>query len=266
MNDMATIAGKSDNVASVLKVLSVLETLSDERGAALATLAHKAMTSKSTTHRLLQTMVDMGYVEQDPESERYSLTLKLFGIAVRALNAESDLLRVADRGMGRLSRATGESINLGVIDEHDNRVVYVHARPSAFNLSTKSTIGMRNPLHSTSLGKALLAFRADDEIEERIARMDFEASAPNTITDAAQLRDALTVTREKGYAEEIEESEAGVRCMAVPVLDHLGKSMAAISMSFPLFRFESARHDEYAALLLDVGRQISREMGYEATP
>lgn len=263
---MATSAGKADNVASVLKVLSVFETLSEERNAALATLAHKAMTSKSTTHRLLQTMVEMGYVEQDPETERYSLTLKLFGIAVRALNAESDLLRVADRGMGRLSRATGESINLGVIDEHDNRVVYVHARPSAFNLSTKSTIGMRNPLHSTSLGKALLAFRPDDEVEERIARMDFVASAPNTIVDADRLRDALALTRRNGYAEEVEESEAGVRCMAVPVLDHLGKSMAAISISFPLFRFETARHDDYAGLLLDVGRETSREMGYDPSP
>ena len=153
---MATSTGKSDNVASVLKVLSVLETLSEEGEAALATLAHKAMTSKSTTHRLLQTMVDLGYVEQDPESERYSLTLKLFGVAVRALNTENDLLRIADRGMGRLARATGEAINLGVMDEHDSRVVYVHARPSAYSLSMKSTIGMRNPLHSTSLGKATL--------------------------------------------------------------------------------------------------------------
>lgn len=263
---MATGAGKSDNVASVLKVLSVLETLSEEREAALATLAQKAMTSKSTTHRLLQTMVDLGYVEQDPESERYSLTLKLFGIAVRALNTENDLLRIADRGMGRLSRATGESINLGVMDEHDSRVVYVHARPSAYSLSMKSTIGMRNPLHSTSLGKALLAFRPEDEIDERIARMELERRAPNTITDPDALRDALATTRARGYAEEIEESEAGVRCLAVPILDHLGKSMAAISMSFPLFRFDEARHDEYAALMLDVGRTASAEMGYDATP
>ena len=263
---MATGAGKSDNVASVLKVLSVLETLSEEREAPLATLAQKAMTSKSTTHRLLQTMVDLGYVEQDPESERYSLTLKLFGIAVRALNTQNDLLRIADRGMGRLSRATGESINLGVMDEHDSRVVYVHARPSAYSLSMKSTIGMRNPLHSTSLGKALLAFRAEDEIDERIARMDLDRRAPNTITDPDALRDALAATRARGYAEEVEESEAGVRCLAVPILDHLGKSMAAISMSFPLFRFDEARHDEYAELLLDVGRAVSAEMGYDATP
>ena len=259
---MATSTGKSDNVASVLKVLSVLETLSEEGEAALATLAHKAMTSKSTTHRLLQTMVDLGYVEQDPESERYSLTLKLFGVAVRALNTENDLLRIADRGMGRLARATGEAINLGVMDEHDSRVVYVHARPSAYSLSMKSTIGMRNPLHSTSLGKALLAFRPAAEIDERIAGMELERRAPNTITDPAALREALTTTRERGYAEEIEESEAGVRCLAVPIFDHLGKSMAAISMSFPLFRFDEARHGEYTALLSEVGRDVSRQMGY----
>lgn len=259
---MATGAGKSDNVASVLKVLSVLETLSEERETALATLAQKAMTSKSTTHRLLQTMVDLGYVEQHSESERYSLTLKLFGIAVRALNTENDLIRIADRGMGRLSRATGESINLGIMDERESRVVYIHARPSTYGLSMKSTIGMRNPLHSTSLGKALLAFRPADEIEDRIAVMDLAKLAPNTIIDPNALREELATTRARGYAEEIEESEAGVRCMAVPILDHLGKSMAAISMAFPLFRFDQARTSEYAKLVLEVGRDASREMGY----
>ena len=261
---MATTTGKSENVASVMKVISVLETLSEEREAALATIAQRAMTSKSTTHRLLQTMVDLGYVEQDPQSERYSLTLKLFSIAVQAINTETDLLRVADRGMGRLSRATGESINLGVLDEHDNRVVYVHARPSAYNLSMKSTIGQRNPLYSTSLGKALLAFRSPEEVEERIADMTFKRFAPNTITDCDALREQLAVTRERGFAEEIEESEAGVRCMAVPVLDHLGKSMAAISMSFPLFRFEESRRSEYTGLLMEVGREVSAQMGYSS--
>ena len=107
-----------------------------------------------------------------------------------------------------------------------------------------------------------LAFRCPEEVEERIADMTFKRFAPNTITDADELREQLAVTRERGFAEEIEESEAGVRCMAVPILDHLGKSMAAISMSFPLFRFEESRRSEYAGLLMEVGREVSAQMGY----
>ena len=258
---MADTAPKSDNVASVLKVFSVLETLAEDRRASLATIAQHAMTSKSTTHRLLQTMVDLGFVEQDSATEQYGLTLKLFSLAVKGLNAHSNLLKVADRAMGKLSRATGESINLGVLEEHEQRVVYVHTRESAYNLSMKSTLGQRNPLHNTSLGKALLAFRDEDEIAERIAKMGFEQTAPNTIRDAESLRAALEETRARGFAEEIEEAEAGVRCMAVPLLNHVGKSVAAISISFPLFRFAQSRRDEYVALLRQAGEEGSRALG-----
>jgi IclR family KDG regulon transcriptional repressor len=104
----------------------------------------------------------------------------------------------------------GESINLGVLEEHEQRVVYVHTRESAYNLSMKSTLGQRNPLHNTSLGKALLAFRDEDEIAER--KMGFEQTAPNTIRDAESLRAALEETRAQGFAEEIEEAETDVRC------------------------------------------------------
>lgn len=260
---MALSTSKTDNVASVLKVVAVIETLSQMRQAPLALIAQRAMTSKSTTHRLLQTLVDLDYVAQDPETEQYSLTLKLFSVGAQALKTEHDLLRLADRGMGRLSQATGESINLGVMDERKNCVVYVHARASTFGLSMQSTIGQRNPLHSTSLGKALLAWRDLDEIEERLTQIDMVAQAPKTITDRDALRAEMERTRARGYAEEIEESEAGVRCMAVPVRDHLGKTVAAISMSFPLFRFDESKRDTYANLLCEVGEDLSRKLGFE---
>ncbi|WP_128255452.1 IclR family transcriptional regulator domain-containing protein [Falsirhodobacter deserti] len=254
-------SGKADNVASVLKVFSVLETLAEDRQASLGTIAQKAMTSKSTTHRLLQTMVDLGYVEQDMETERYGLTLKLFSIAARAIDP-SQLLTHADRAMATLSRATGESINLGVIDGQEEKVVYVHHIESVYGLSMKSTVGQRNPLSSTSLGKALLAWREAEEIEARIARMPFDPAGPNAIRDAARLRDELARTREQGFAEEIEEAEAGVRCLAAPVFDHLGRPVAAISMAFPLFRFDEARKPDYVARLQAAARETSAALGH----
>ncbi|NIZ10914.1 IclR family transcriptional regulator C-terminal domain-containing protein [Pseudooceanicola sp. HF7] len=259
---MATNPQKSENVASVLKVFSVLETLSEDREASLAAIAQRAMTSKSTTHRLLQTMVDLGYVHQDEETEKYGLTMKLFSVAARAVKQESDLLHIADAGMGKLARSTGETINLGIMDDHDQRVVYVHSYPSAFNLSMKSTIGMRNPLHSTSLGKALLSFRDESEVEERISQMTFDKRAPNTITTPEALREQIALTRSNGFSEEIEESEAGVRCMAVPLRNHLGKSVGAISIAFPIFRFDEGRRGEYIHLLTSVAGDISSQLGF----
>lgn len=252
---------KTENAAAVLKVFAVLEALADERRASLADIAQKAMTSKTTAHRLLQTMADLGYVEQEPETEKYGLTLKLFALGARTLRGQEDLLRVADREMGKLSRATGESINLGVLDDHEQRVAYIHKYDSTYNLSMHSTLGKRNPLHSTSLGKALLAWRDDEEVTERIARMDLRKLAPRTITDPDQLRAQLEQIRAQGYAEEIEESEAGVRCMAAPILDHAGKSIAAISIAFPLVRFDEARKADYIRLLTEAGRAASASLG-----
>ncbi|MEJ8473199.1 DNA-binding transcriptional regulator KdgR [Roseibium algae] len=255
---------KTENVASVLKVFAVLETLADEQRMSLADLAQRAMTSKATAHRLLQTMVELGYVEQDPDTEKYGLTLKLFSLGARLLNEQSDLLRAADKAMGKLSRATGESINLGILDERDQRVSYIHKYDSFYNLSMKSTLGLRNPLYSTSLGKALLAWRDEDEIQDRISGMDMQPLAPRTITEPDELLEQLKVTRQRGYSEEIEESEAGVRCMAAPVFNHLGKPIAAISIAFPLFRFDEARKDEYVNLLTTCGLEASSALGYRA--
>lgn len=259
---MADPQPKTENVAAVLKVFAVLKSLVEEKRASLADLAQKAMTSKTTAHRLLQTMVELGYVEQDPETEKYGLTLKLFSLGARSLNEQSDLLRVADKAMAKLSRATGESINLGILDERDGKVVYIHKYNSFYNLSMKSTLGLRNPLHSTSLGKALLAFRSHEEIQERVSRMSLVKQAPRTITSAEELMEHLSLARERGYAEEVEESEAGVRCMAAPVFNHLGNTIAAISVAFPLFRFDEARKSEYAGLLTSAASEASAALGY----
>lgn len=262
---MAQSPAKPENAAAVLKVFSVFETLVDQQSAGLSEIAQKAMTSKTTAHRLLHTLVDLGYAELDPDTEKYSLTLKLFGLAARSLSGRSDLLKIADRAMGKLSRATGESINLGVLDEREQKVTYIHKFDSFFSLSMQSTLGLRNPLHSTSLGKALLAWRDDEEIAERLAKIDMLPVAPNTITDREAFWAHLDTVHAQGYAEEIEESEAGVRCMATPILDHMGKSVAAISISFPLFRFDEAKKPEYVALLKAAGEEASAALGFQGT-
>jgi IclR family KDG regulon transcriptional repressor len=260
---MSELHSKTENVAAVLKVFAVMEALVEGKKVSLADLAQRAMTSKTTAHRLLQTMVDLGYVEQDAETEKYGLTLKLFSLGARSLTEQTDLLRVADPAMGKLSRATGESINLGILDDRDQKVVYIHKYDSAYSLSMKSTLGLRNPLHSTSLGKALLAWRDEEEIRERINKMELTKLAPRTITDPQELFEQLHITRSRGFAEEVEESEAGVRCMAAPIFNYLGKPVAAMSISFPMFRFDESRKSEYVELLRTAGLAASTGLGYQ---
>ena len=224
------------------------------------------MTSKATAHRLLNTMIELGYVEKDDSTEQYGLTLRLFSLGAQSVQERSKLLWAADRVMTKLSRLTGEAINLGVIDTTEERVVYIHKYDSQYNLSMKSTLGLRNPLHSTSLGKALLAWRDPDEVEDRIGRMEFEPSAKNTITDPDVYRRDLEQTRERGYAEEVEESEDGVRCLAVPIFDHMSRSVAAMSLAFPVFRFPEDRKPELVRTMIDLGHEASAFLGHPDGP
>ncbi|MDO6458514.1 DNA-binding transcriptional regulator KdgR [Celeribacter halophilus] len=257
---------KPENVASVLKVFSVLETLSEEGSAPLARIAQKAMTSKATTHRLLQTMRDLGYVEQQAQSEEYRLTLKLFSLSARALEGQDRLLKATESGMARLSQETGEAINLGVIDETGQDVVYIRQIESSYALSLKCTVGSRNRLYCTALGKALLAWRNAAEVDACLQKMSFAPVGPQTLADASAFRNDLAQTKAQGFAEEIEESEAGVRCMAVPVRDQAGQSVAAVSIAFPLFRYDAAHREDYIALLTQVGREASEALGYRSEP
>ncbi|WP_417245206.1 IclR family transcriptional regulator domain-containing protein [Celeribacter sp.] len=259
-------AKKPENVASVLKVFSVLETLSAEGSAPLARIAQKAKTSKATTHRLLQTMRDLGYVEQQAQSEEYRLTLKLFSLSARALEGQDRLLKATESGMARLSQETGEAINLGVIDETGQDVVYIRQIESSYALSLKCTVGSRNRLYCTALGKALLAWRNAAEVDACLRKMSFAPVGPQTLADASAFRNALAQTRVQGFAEEIEESEAGVRCMAVPVRDQTGQSVAAVSIAFPLFRYDATHREDYIALLTQVGREASEALGYRGEP
>jgi IclR family transcriptional regulator, KDG regulon repressor len=257
---------RPDGVAAVMKFFVVLEALAEEKSMSLGDLAQRTMTSKSTAYRFLQTMLELGYVQQEGDTEKYGLTLKLYGLGAKVLNRQLDLVRVADKAMSKLSQRTREAVNLGVLDEQELCVVYVHKYDSLYNLCMQSPIGKRNPLHCTSLGKALLAWRDDDDIARILGAIAFPRRGPNTITDPAVLFDELKQIRRQGFAEEIEEIEAGVRCMAVPVFDRIGRTAAAISISFPVFRFDEARKADHISLLQQAARSVSEGLGYIEPP
>lgn len=253
---------KQDSVAAVLKVFAVLEALAEDRTVSLTELSQRAMTSKSTAYRLLQTMQELGYVEQEGDTEKYGLTLKVYDLGAKVLNRRADLIKVADKPMGELVQQTHEAVHLGILDPQVNSVVYIHKLDSLYNLFLQSPIGKRNPLFSTSLGKALLAWRDDDDLDALLPTLGYLKQTPNTITDPAVLAAQLRKARQQGYAEECEESELGVRCMAVPVFDHIGKVVAAISVSFPVFRFDENRRADYVRELRRAGKATSEGLGF----
>ena len=250
----ADLDKQPDSVSSVLKVFGILQALGEEREIGITELSQRVMMSKSTVYRFLQTMKTLGYVAQEGESEKYSLTLKLFELGARALQ-NVDLIRSADIQMREISRLTKETIHLGALDE--DSIVYIHKIDSMYNLRMYSRIGRRNPLYSTAIGKVLLAWRD---------RVEYKRSTERTITSTEALLPVLDQVREQGYGEDNEEQEEGLRCIAVPVFDRFGVVIAGLSISFPTLRFSEERLQEYVAMLHTAARKISAQMGYHDYP
>ena len=260
---IADLDKQPDSVSSVLKVFGILQALGEEREIGITELSQRVMMSKSTVYRFLQTMKSLGYVAQEGESEKYSLTLKLFELGARALQ-NVDLIRSADSQMRELSRLTKETIHLGALDE--DSIVYIHKIDSMYNLRMYSRIGRRNPLYSTAIGKVLLAWRDKEEVVQILEGVEYKRSTERTITSTEDLLPMLDIVRQQGYGEDNEEQEEGLRCIGVPVFDRFGVVIAGLSISFPTLRFSEERLHEYVSMLHHAARKISEQMGYNDYP
>ncbi|EPF16255.1 Transcriptional regulator kdgR [Cedecea davisae] len=252
-----------DSVSSVLKVFGILQALGEEKEMGITELAQRVMMSKSTVYRFLQTMKSLGYVAQEDESEKYSITLKLFELGSSALQ-NVDLIRSADVQMRELSRQTREAIHLGALD--DSSIVYIHKIDSLYNLRMYSRVGRRNPLYSTAIGKVLLAWRERPEVLDILSPVEYFRSTDRTICSTEALLPVLDIVREQGYGEDNEEQEEGIRCVAVPVFDRFGVVTAGMSISFPTLRYSEERLEEYVKILHQAAGSVSRELGYNHYP
>ncbi|MFC0323571.1 DNA-binding transcriptional regulator KdgR [Gallibacterium melopsittaci] len=252
-----------ESVASVLKVFSILEMLSEQKDIGITELSQKLMMSKSTTYRFLQTMKNLGYVYQEDDSDKYSLTLKLFELSSRSLEY-TDLVSFADKEMQYISELTGETLHLGILDTHE--IVYLHKIDSKYNLRMYSRIGRRNPLYSTGIGKILLSGLTDEQVRAILSKVEFIQHTKNTVTNVEQLILEIHSIREKHYAEDNEEQEEGITCIATPVYNHLGNIIAGLSISLPSIRFKEKDRPYLVNLLQQAGKHISERLGFYGYP
>ncbi|MFM2486116.1 DNA-binding transcriptional regulator KdgR [Celerinatantimonas yamalensis] len=252
-----------ESVSSVLKVFGILQALGEQQEIGITDIAQRLMMSKSTVYRFLQTMKTAGYVSQEGDSEKYSLTLKLFELGSKALE-HVDMIALADRQMRSITKKTGEALHLGAFD--DDAIIYIHKIDSRYNLRMYSRIGRRNPLYSTAIGKVLLAYRPEDEVRQILKNIEFIAHTQHTLKNLDAFIEELAKVRQEAVGEDCEEQEEGLRCLAVPVFDRFGVVIAGMSISFPTIRFDIARRDEYIAMLHEAAATLSSQLGYHDYP
>ena len=252
-----------ESVSSVLKVFGILQALGEQKAIGVTDLSQRIMMSKSTVYRFLQTMKSLGYVNQEGENDKYTLSLRLFELGAKALEHQ-DLIEIADLQMRKLAKLTKETVHLGAMEE--GSIVYLHKIDSEYNLRMYSRVGRRRPLYSTALGKVSLAWLDEVEIRAIMQPVEFVQYTELTVKDIDQLLTQLADVRQKGYAEDNEEMEIGLRCLGVPIYNRLGQIIAGLSMSFPMVRFSEDQKDNLVAMLHQTAAHISEQLGYHHYP
>jgi DNA-binding IclR family transcriptional regulator len=190
---------------------------------------------KATVSRLLRTLVETGWVRQDAVTRQYRLSGKILRLAAN-VRLHQDLRTVAAPHLRALREDLGETVHLGVME--DLGVFYVDKLESPNSIQLVSRVGQVMPLHSTSLGKAILAALPEEEREAKIARMDFVPRTDRTITTAAAFRRELIRTQQRGYATDDRENEPLGACVAAAIVGPEGRPVGAISVSGPHYRIQ----------------------------
>lgn len=247
-------------VQSVDRTLSILEVISDyEDGLGITDISEKVGLHKSTVHRLLATLIHKGYVRQNDETNRYELTLKLFELGNKKIE-KMNIVTVAKPFIQELMEKTNEVIHLVIGEEAE--IIYVAKVEPQKTIRMYSSIGKRIPMYCTSVGKSMMSYMSDEEVEKIWSISPIKKLTENTIVNLEDFKEHLKIVREKRYAIDEQENEIGIRCIGASVLDYKGNVCGAVSISGSIISFTEDKIEEFSKLLIEYARNISRELGY----
>jgi DNA-binding IclR family transcriptional regulator len=243
-------------VEAVAKALDVLDAFRDSEELTLTEISRRVGLNVSRTFRLLHTLAEYGYVEHSADGNRYLLGFKLFE---RAACLRKDLRQIALPFMHKLLSRFNETVNLGVLNKGE--ILYIEMLESSQPFRMAAAVGTRSPVHSTALGKVILAYLPQTQVKGLMASDRLVKLTERTITDPAKLNMQLQAVRRRGYAIDDQETELGAACIGAPVFDSTGKPVAAISISGPVSRILGPQKKEIASALIAACSEISKRLG-----
>lgn len=251
--------GDKTGLRTLERGLAVLEVLGGaEGGHSLSEVAQRLELSVGVTHRLLQTLMHAGYVEQEPRTRHYQLGLKILelrGATVGAMRMAAEARPLLRDLMLQAGLLTHLAVYRG------GAVVYIDRVDSSDSLARYVPVGKKAPAHATSLGKALLAFLPDDEVRAFLARRALTGLTPMTIVDPETLQRELMATRQRGFALDRGESQLDRYCLAAPIFDYTERAVAAVSVAGTQDQIEP-HVPELAPLVMATARAISGRFGH----
>ncbi len=247
-------------IQSAGRIFQVMELLADRGEMGLLELSQELDLNKSTVHRMLSSLIYMGYARQNETTQKYCLSFKLVTMAGKLLE-RTNILPIARPYLENLSHLSGETVHL--VQREGNHILYIDkVEANVGSIRMVSHVGMVHPMYCSGVGKAIMSTMEEEEAAQIWNESIIEKKTENTITDFNRLKQVLEQIKTQGYALDNEENELGVRCIAACIYDYHREVKYAFSVSGPVSRMTDERIRELSNEVLKVQRELSAELGY----
>ena len=224
-------AKSTATIQSVDRALNILECFNEQEEYRLSEISQKVGLKNSTAYGIVHTLEVHGFLAQNPDTGKYRLGLTMFRLGN---NLESSLRSLAKISLTSLVSQFSETANLSIRSGDYN--LYLEKLESPLSMRISTAQGQLFPLYVTAMGKCMLAYLSDTEVDDILSRADFTPLTKNTLTSPEKVKAALVDIRKKGYAIDNEEREYGITCIAVPIFDGKLNVIASLSVSGPTMR------------------------------
>lgn len=248
------------NIPILAKGMALLEEISrNPQGLTLTELTSILNAPKTSLYRILCSLVELGYLRRDDRTARFSMTHKIFGMAISSIGSPS-LLEYAYDPMRRLRDMLLETVVVGTLTE--SRVVILDQIIGLHHFCFTVKPGMNVCLHASAPGKAIAAYMEPDELRMLLGKIDYTRYNENTISCEDEFLAALGEVRHAGYALDRGEEIAGVRCIGAPIFNRYSKAVAAVWITGPEGRIGDDVIPAYGEAIMRCAAEISDKLGY----
>jgi len=248
-------------LSTVGRAMAVLEQFcGNEAQLGVTDIARRLGLHKGVTHRILMTLVDLGFVAAGTQPGTYRLGVKSLELGLSYLR-HSPIDRVAQAHLQHLASALPEmAFHVAILNGAE--IVYQKSIVGAEATWVSGTLGRRQQAYCTALGKVLLAYQSPSELQTYLSRVELRPLTSRTITDPAALVHELQQVRQCGYALDNEETFPAHMCVGGPIRDHTGNVVAALSLAGLSEHFSKHGLEQLVQIMRDVAAAISRDLGF----
>ncbi len=243
---------------SSLKAILILNALSNsEEYSSISYISENTDLSSSTVHRILNEMSSCGLVEKNSKDRTYKLGYESLFLAER-LKANNYYIQAAVEDMIKLNNVTKETIHLVTLAGYEG--VYIYKLDAQNQVGLRSFVGKKLPLHCTSVGKNLLAYKSEDWLRDYFHNTTLQKYTDTTLSTEQELKQELKIVKEQGYALDALEHHKDIFCIGAPIFDKNGEAVMSLGIAAPFYRFSKETALSYITELKACTASISQKL------